>query len=79
MRRFSQAFLTIAAVLILLVNLVIILLYGRQFYACPGEGGCGSETGLAFDYVPFLAMNAIVLGTFLMIWLAFLYIRRHSS
>jgi|GEM_PF-5278208 len=41
MRRFGRAFLTTSAVLVLLVNLVAIILYGRQFYACE-QGGVDS-------------------------------------
>lgn len=84
MQRFGRAFLTVSAILTLLVNLLVILLYGRQFYACPDTNGssrslCNEAVNVAINYRPIILLNAIVIGTLLMLWLAVLYYRRHVS
>lgn len=77
MRRFGRAFLTTAAVLILLVNLVVILLYGRQFYACPSSSGCDLKSVGSLS-VTLPVLNIILASTFLLVWLAVMtYRRRH--
>lgn len=74
MRKFSRAFLTTSAVILLLVNLVIILLYGRQFYACVDQTGdisgnfCSPSPESATPSM--ILLNIIVIFVFVLIWLA---------
>jgi len=84
MRRFGRYFLTTAAIIILLVNLVVILLYGRQFYACPNVNGL-SNAAQSFCQDPELtggslgAMNLVLLLTFGLVWFGVVSYRRHHA
>ncbi len=84
MRRFGRAFLTTAAILVLLVNLVVIIVYGRQFYACSGgtqspSSLCIPEQTSAFPG-SLWTLNLVLLATFVLVWLGVLvYRRRHES
>lgn len=80
MRRFAQAYLTIAAVIIVLANLILILLYGRQFLyraesteVCSPMPECQSSL-LSGDLV---SLNLILIGVFLVIW--FIFAQLHSA
>ncbi|QQG49638.1 MAG: hypothetical protein HZB70_02445 [Candidatus Berkelbacteria bacterium] len=81
MRRLGRVFLTTSAVLVLLVNLIMILLYGKQFYACSEsfvvENFCGGP-GVASPYLPILLLNLVVIGTIILCWLAVhYYVKTH--
>lgn len=74
MKKFGRAFLTTSAVILLLTNLVVILLYGRQFYACIDNTGvssgsfCASEGSSAAG--PIVWLNLIIVLVFVLIWFA---------
>ncbi len=87
-RRFGKAFLTTSAVLVLFINLVMILLYGRQFYACPSLGvdagaalyRCGGIEPAATNHLAIGLLNLIVIGLLVAIWFSVrFYIKRHHS
>ncbi len=78
MRKFGQAFLTTSAVILLLANLIIILLYGRQFYACVDSSGiasggfCGSGGQPAMTS-QMVWLNIFVIFVLVLVWLAIRY------
>lgn len=84
MRRLGKAFLTTSAVLVLVINLVMILLYGKQFYACVEGGSLEGNTTFCdvtqtgSPYLPILLLNAVVIAVIVLIWLAVrYYLRQH--
>lgn len=73
MKRFVQAYVTIIAILIVIANLGLVILYGRQFVfraeveeACTGPV-CRADA-LATDLV---VMNSVLVGLFLVLWFVF--------
>lgn len=81
MRRLIQSYLTISAVIILLANLALIILYGRQFnfraaeqFGCTGTA-CNSQT-FSND---FLVANIILAGLLIVIWFVLDRIFQHQS
>jgi hypothetical protein len=79
MRRFARAFLTTSAILVLAANLVMIMAYGRQFYAC-SEAVAKASVCVSDEprYLPFLVLNLIAVGTLAFIWLAIrAWVRAH--
>lgn len=78
MKRFAAAFLTTSAILIVLLNLVLILIYGRQFQACSGWSGLLQCNPTATESLRFelTLVNLIVLVTLALLWWAIrVYIR----
>lgn len=74
MRKFGRAFLTTAAIILLLINLVVIIMYGRQFYACVDSSGtttggfCSPEADISIPSV--FLLNIVVILVFVLVWLA---------
>ncbi len=63
MRRFGRAFLTVSVVLTLTINLVLIILYGRQFYAqCNENENLGSLGGVLSEGSAQAAENCLGAG-----------------
>lgn len=63
MRRFGRAFLTISVALTLTINLILIVLYGRQFYAqCSEDQGSGSLGGVLSEGAAMAAENCLGAG-----------------
>lgn len=74
MKRFAKAFLTVSVGLILLINLGLILLYGRQFYACSNQATSSclalQKKNWLLRYQEPLLINGIVVGTLLLLWVS---------
>lgn len=77
MRRFAQAYLTIMAVIIILANLSMVVIYGRQFlFQATSELGCSQE-GIACTQdhsqqlgLYIIMLNLLVIAIAFLIWLA---------
>jgi hypothetical protein len=69
MKRFLKAYLTIAAIGVVIANLVLILLYGRQFYfSAASDAWCNNCS--SSDLIGLLIWFNLVLVAFLVfVWL----------
>ncbi len=78
MKRAVKAFLTSAVIVIVLINLVLILLYGRQFQACNEGSGLTVCSELLGSSAPadILTINLVaVLAIGLLGWAMWVYLR----
>ena len=66
MKRFLQAYLTIASIAVILVNLVIAILYSRQFLFHAEDGAVVESASNYKSY--FVSANAVMGALFLLIW-----------
>lgn len=85
MQRLVKTFLTIAVVLIMAINLVMIVLYGRQFFACQTQEPFARGGDFAFctgvsdsGGNVFLIVNIVVVLLLVIVWLA-IRSGRHQS
>ena len=79
MRRLVVSYLTISAVIILLANLALIILYARQFSLnAQAVTNCLADSCPQVDLLAdFAVVNAVMAGLLLMIWFIISKLRLH--
>jgi len=78
MKRFARTYLTIAVGLVVLANLVLAILYSRQFSLRAVEVGTGSPAS-QLPITDFLLTNIFLVGLLLLIWFLLTRIARVHS
>lgn len=81
MRRFMVSYLTASAIIILLVNLILIIFYVRQFsLQAQAVADCQFNACLSGNTLTdFIAINSILIGLLLVIWFVVIKLFHHPS
>lgn len=76
MRRFFKVYATLFVVCVLLANLVVVFLYGKQFFLQATDGLVDTEVSLGSIL---LAINGTLIGLFTLLWWLARYVYRQHA
>ncbi len=76
MKRFIKVYATLFIVCVALANLVVIFLYGKQFFLQASDGAMTADVSLSETL---LIINGALVGLFLLLWWLARYVYRQHA
>lgn len=76
MKRFVKIYATLFIVCVVLANLVVVFLYGKQFFLQASDGEVIADVTLGETL---LLVNAVLVGLFLLLWWLARYVYRQHA